>query len=572
MSPFYVNPVIVIGWVACIIFGRVQASEDQSSQTCRCFPGDSCWPTEEIWELFNKTVGGRLIATIPIGTPCHGDEYNESRCLELRNAWNLPNTHITSSSSIMAQFFANQSCEPFLPREARCIVGTYVQYAVDARSVSDYQATINFARSHNIRLVIRNSGHDYFGKSTGSGALAIWTQNFKSIQVFDQDSSEYSGKVLKVSAGTQLYEAYQAAYDHGLVVVGGTSPSVGYAGGYSQGGGHGYLTSRYGFGADQVLEWEVVTTNGTHLTASPSRNQDLYWALSGGGGGTYAVVVSMTVRAYPDQKTAALNLTWTSEGISQDTFYAGINAYLSGLPSILDAGATATWLNSNESFAIQPAVGFGMSKEELDLLHEPILGRLRQLNISYAYTSLEFPSFFEMFLKMAPFSEVGIVQIGARLIPREIILNSTNELTAAMREIGTYGTLISGLSFNATRNPGLSNSVTSAFREASVSLVIGTLYNNTDRNTNIANQKLMTNTLVPQLSSLIPGGGLAYLNEGDPWESEWKSVFYGESYNTLHEIKRIYDPDYVLYGRTAVGSDAWIEMEDGRLCRANTTF
>ncbi|RYP50622.1 hypothetical protein DL768_003904 [Monosporascus sp. mg162] len=194
----------------------------------------------------------------------------------------------------MAPFFANESCEPFLPKEAPCVVGTYVQYAVDVRGVSDYQNTIRFAKEHNIRLVIRNTGHDYLGKSTGAYALAIWTQNFKFAEVLDYASPEYTGKALRVSAGTQLIEAYRVAYDNGLVVVGGTCPSVGFAGGYSQGGGHGYLVSRYGLGADQALEWEVVTMDGSHISASPSQNQDLYWALSGGGGGTYAAVVSLT--------------------------------------------------------------------------------------------------------------------------------------------------------------------------------------------------------------------------------------------------------------------------------------
>lgn len=366
-----------------LFLGETQAAGCQS-QTYRCFPGDACWPTDETWKQFNKTVGGKLIATVPLAKPCHGEEYDKSQCQKIRDIWHFPNTHITTSSSIMAPFFANQSCDPFLPREARCIVGAYVQYAVDARNVSDYQATIDFARVHNIRFVIRNTGHDYLGKSTGSGALALWTQNFKTTKVLDLKTPEYSGKALQVSAGIQLIEAYQTAYENGLVVVGGTCPSVGYAGGYTQGGGHGYLASRFGFGADQVLEWEVVTMNGTHLTASPSKNQDLYWALSGGGGGSYAAVVSMTVRAYPDEKTAAGNLTWTSEGISQDIFYKGISTYISNLPKILDAGATVTWLNSNTSFAVEPTVGFGMSKDELDSLHDPVLEKLRQLNISYS--------------------------------------------------------------------------------------------------------------------------------------------------------------------------------------------
>lgn len=77
----------------------------------------------------------------------------------------------------------------------------------------------------------------------------------------------------------------------------------------------------------------------------------------------------------------------------------------------------------------------------------------------------------------------------------------------------------------------------------------------------------MTNQLVPQLSKLIPGGGAAYQNEGDPREPKWQDVFYGENYGKLKQIKAKYDPKSIFYARTAVGSDDWKEAQDGRLCR-----
>lgn len=78
----------------------------------------------------------------------------------------------------------------------------------------------------------------------------------------------------------------------------------------------------------------------------------------------------------------------------------------------------------------------------------------------------------------------------------------------------------------------------------------------------------MTNTLVPKISFLIPGGGYAYLNEGDPWEPEWKQVFYAENYDRLLSIKDKYDPDQLFYAWTGVGSDRWKEAADLRLCKA----
>ena len=284
----------------------------------------------------------------------------------------------------MAPFFTNDSCNPFLAREAPCVVGAYVQYAVYAKDVSDYQKTLKFVKKHNIRLVIRNTGHDWLGKSSGAGALAIWTHALKSIEVQDYKSAYYTGKALKVGAGTQLIEAYQAAHDKGLVVVGGTCPSVGLAGGYTQGGGHGLSVSKFGLGADQALEWEVVTADGELKKASPKENKDLFWALAGGGGGTYGIVLSLTVRAHANLQTAAANISFTNAGISQETFYSGIQSYIAGLPSVLDAGATSTWLNSNDSFSMSPAVGLGMTKEEIDKLHQPVLEKLKELKINYS--------------------------------------------------------------------------------------------------------------------------------------------------------------------------------------------
>ena len=76
----------------------------------------------------------------------------------------------------------------------------------------------------------------------------------------------------------------------GLVVVTGECPTVGLAGGYTQGGGHSALSTQFGLGADQTLEFEVVTAAGKVVTASRSENSDLFWALSGGGAGNYGVV------------------------------------------------------------------------------------------------------------------------------------------------------------------------------------------------------------------------------------------------------------------------------------------
>jgi FAD/FMN-containing dehydrogenase len=74
------------------------------------------------------------------------------------------------------------------------------------------------------------------------------------------------------------------------------SGDVSVAGGWAQGGGHSYLSGEYGLGADMVLEYKVIDAKGDLVVANAVTNQDLFWALRGGGGGTFGVVVEATFK------------------------------------------------------------------------------------------------------------------------------------------------------------------------------------------------------------------------------------------------------------------------------------
>lgn len=129
--------------------------------------------------------------------------------------------------------------------------------------------------------------------------------NLKEMQFLHNYTSPlYNGPAAKLGAGVQVLELAEAAKKAGYMVVGGDCPTVGTVGGYTQGGGHSPLMSLRGLSADQALEWHAIDGNGTFRIATPYNNTDLYWALSGGGGGTYAVVLSAVLKLYPDVPVA----------------------------------------------------------------------------------------------------------------------------------------------------------------------------------------------------------------------------------------------------------------------------
>lgn len=68
------------------LMGSVSASYPQEP-LCKCFPGDTCWPTASEWDALNATVGGRLVATVPLGSPCHDPHYDAAECAYLQSQW-----------------------------------------------------------------------------------------------------------------------------------------------------------------------------------------------------------------------------------------------------------------------------------------------------------------------------------------------------------------------------------------------------------------------------------------------------------------------------------------------------
>ncbi|KAM7203903.1 hypothetical protein V8F33_001874 [Rhypophila sp. PSN 637] len=552
-------------------------------KTCRSIPGDKSWPSITDWARLNKQVQGRLIATTPLGAVCHDEfvsattgtipTYDASKCNELRNTWFFPETHLVHPSSPMQYTATNNSCNPF-DRDPRspCTIGTEAVYAINATTVKHLQAGVKFAKQHNIRLVIRNTGHDYLGKSTGAHSLVLWTRHLKSTELIRKwkGPGEYKGPAIKLGAGVHGIEAYRFADSHRLVVVGGNCPTVGLSGGYTQGGGIGPLSSVHGLAADQVLEWTAILADGTHVTASTKSHPDLYWALRGGGGGTFALVTSMTVKAFPDARTASGFINVSNTENNTDTIYQGFTSFISTqLPNLVDQGVYIVWILLPTGFFVQARFALGKSQAELDTLLAPTLTSLRSLNLNVDYVSMDQPTFLSAY-NTAPGGQwnVSDYNTGGHLIPRSLVTSSDttklNQLVQAIRHAATNGALMTGVSFNVNNT---SRAVNPAFKDSIFNIVLGvpTSYNNWQDN--LESMDTITQDFLARIESVTGPEAGAYLNEADVQQPNWERVFYGSHWERLSKIKKRYDPQGVFYAPTAVGSEQWAEGRDGRLCR-----
>ncbi|KAL5351405.1 hypothetical protein ACLOAV_003264 [Pseudogymnoascus australis] len=317
-----------------------------SSGECKPGPGDSTWPSLEEWDALDEALGRALIRTVPLAAPCYQNwgVYDTNQCEAILTNWTSPYLHENDPTSVMWPVWEGRSCLPTgKPSNATCTLGAYPVYAVNATNVAQIQLAVNFARNKRLRLVIKNTGHDYQGKSSGAASLSIWTHNLQDLAYTpDYTLGNFSGSIMHVGAGVVTDDLAKAADEHDASVVGGMCASVGFAGGYFAGGGHSPLSSVFGLAADHILAINVVTADGRFITVTEHTHPDLYWALRGGGPSTFGVTTSVVVRLHPKVQVTTSRITFqTSHSVSNETFWKGVKAYFEYFDRLTQAGVYA---------------------------------------------------------------------------------------------------------------------------------------------------------------------------------------------------------------------------------------
>lgn len=380
---------------------------------------------------------------------------------------------------------------------------------------------------------------------------------------------------MKFGAGVLGYVATAAAANEGLVVVGGECPTVGIAGGYVQGGGHSVLSSQFGLAADQTLQFEVVTASGEVVNASRTENSDLYWALSGGGPGTYGVVTSVTMRAFPDATIGGAAVTVAAAYTTTELYYEAVAAFHRLLPNMTELGASVAYLLTSEYLAVDPVTVYNSTADYVEnVVLAPFVAELAALGVpaSVSYTELSYAEHYETYMGPLPNGHLAVesYQFGSRLIPRSVMVDDIDAFNAVVHNLTSNGVITAGTAARYDNVNGVKNSVLPAWRSAVMQMQIATLWSNDpdDWDAMLEAQTQMTDELVPQLEAVTPGSG-TYVNEANFRQPNWKENFFGTNYDTLLSIKNKWDPDSLFYILKGVGSDAWTVAADGRMCRTS---
>lgn len=262
------------------VMGGVAATGCVTGAAAPVRPGQAGWPGPDAWDALGREVGGRLAAvTAP------APEAGQAAALFSNPYWVGDQAALTQSSGWVNAWTSTPSA-----------------YVVRAETAQDVAAAVRFAAARNVRLVVKGGGHSYVGGSCAPDSLLVWTRGMQRVEMHDaftpRGSKAAPVKAVSIGAGCLWGRVYDAVTTRGgRYVQGGGCTTVGVSG-LVLGGGFGSFSKGFGIAAASLLEAEVVTADGAIRIANAAQEPELFWALKGGGGGTFGVVTRLTLKTH----------------------------------------------------------------------------------------------------------------------------------------------------------------------------------------------------------------------------------------------------------------------------------
>ncbi|GAB5587440.1 hypothetical protein Unana1_02340 [Umbelopsis nana] len=445
-------------------------------------------------------------------------------------------------------------------------------HAVHA-GIADVQTSVRFAAQHNLRVTIKSSGHDLLGRSSASGALEIWNHYLNQITLHDNfvpaNSTSTPTKAVTVQSGLQLVHMYEAIADRNWVVVGGAALTLAAGGGYVQGGGHSPLSPVHGLAADNALQFTVVLADGQVVVANEAQHTDIFWALRGGGGGTYGVVIDATLKAFDGPSVVSL-ASFVTNAHNSSAMSLIMEDFIRLQPRLsLDGWSGLAYL-SGTLFALT-FYGFGIDASSARTSLAEFVDFTHSLGTVQTYNVTQFGSWYEWWKTQSCPAGVcvsdssGSVYLASRLIPISAFRHPKSLATALLQAGNKSDSMLLSLvaGGQVSKRDADFNAVNPAWRRALWHVVLANGFQDT---ATVADRTAVHNALTDAnqiLRDIAPHSG-CYFNEADINEPNWQQAFFGSHYARLKHIKNSLDPNHLFVCPKCVGSDDW---DDTLTCR-----
>ncbi|KAJ7100689.1 FAD-binding domain-containing protein [Mycena belliarum] len=549
----------------------------EANPTCRNIPGSAGFPSPGTWDALNSTVSGRLVKVVPFAKYCHS--LPGGACTDEQWTSALFRSTIPGAMDQVNWEQSYDSTPPSLclRNATTCGQGDVPLYSVEAETVADIQAAVKFASKHNLRLAVKSTGHDYLGRSTAAHSLLIHTANMRNITFADEFliGNHSVGSAVTLQSGVHIRDLYQAGKQNGKIAVSGAAATVSPAGGYIQGGGHSALSPTYGLASDNALEFKMVVANGDLLQVNNMSHPDLFYALRGGGSGSWGVIVSATFRTFPTFNASTSIIILAASNNDAAATLATVHAqHIFDMDSVRGAQyfyflKNSTDTNAPTLLALVSYIPNTTTSQNLAALTPFLNASLALPDISLLTQNLTYGDINDVLLLQADDSVGTNTVLGSRLIPESTYRDSPATVGQVYKKLLDGGSkvilghMVAG--GKVAENANISSAVTPAWRTAKAHLVLTNDWTDSASLEEIDTlRKHFQTEQLPILEAMSGPNAGAYSNEADPLEPDFKTTLFGPNYAKLSTIKSKYDPADLFIVAAGVGSERW---DESGLCK-----
>jgi FAD/FMN-containing dehydrogenase len=570
------------------LLSRAAVNAAATSGFSRVRSGDPAWPSAESWAKLKEAVGGNLIAVEPPFGACAAGPQGAACADALADIHNPFYIGDQPGGTQVSGWL-----DAWTPAPSA--------YAVKARSSADVAAAVNFARDNRLRLVVKGAGHSYQGTSNAPDSLLIWTRAMNQVTLHSSFTPQgCEGKIapspaVTAEAGAVWIDLYHAVTSEaGRYVQGGGCTDVGVAG-LIQSGGFGSFSKRFGTAAGGLLEAEIVTADGAVRIANPCVNPDLFWALKGGGGGSWGVVTRLTLRTH-DLPAFFGGARGTLQVQSDEAFRRLIERFVAFYAESLH---NPHW-GETVSFAPDNAFNVGMvcqglDKDQAEAAWRPFFDWVKASPLDF---SLKAPSGTGV-LPARRFWDNGVLpffvpdprpgapkfhgwwrgdqeQVGAFFhgyesvwLPASLLQEPgrlADALFAASRPKKVALHFNKGLAggpdeaIAAAKDTATNPAAATAFALAIIADGEGARYPGLAQPPidEVAARKdaRAIDLAAAELLRIAPDAG-SYVSESNYFNPRWQTAYWGDNYARLRAVKAKYDPDGLFFVHNGVGSEEW---------------
>jgi FAD binding domain-containing protein/berberine-like enzyme len=557
-----------------------------AKRTRRVRPSDPAWPTPEQWEELKRQVGGNLVQPKTIWAACE-DAPGSSACIASLKYARDPYFLGDSPGGTEVSGWLNA----WAPAASA--------YAVAAHSSADVATAIAFARRNNVRLVVKGGGHSYLGGSNAPDSLLIWTRAMNAIELHDAfvpaGCSVPPSPAVSLGAGCLWIDAYHAVTTQaGRYVQGGGCASVGVAG-LIQGGGFGSFSKRYGLAAAGLLQAEVVTADGVVRVVNESQHADLFWALRGGGGGSFGVVTRLTLRTHElparfgfigakikaastdaYRRLVARIVAHYAQFLFNEHWGEALNLYRDEIEVAMTSQGLGTdevnkiwapffdWVRASPgdfSFTDEPTIGTGPARDwwapgnpsmikddrpDGNPAHTFWRGDQDQVSMFiHGYDSQWLPASL-----LEPHRQGVLVQT---------LVDASQFMTVRLhfnKGLAGAPSAINAESRRCAINPAVADAFCLTIVATGGKPPFAGLPGPTADLAEARRNALNVSIAAAQFKQIAPAAG-SYVSETDFFRTDWRQAFWGQNYARLKAIKDRYDPDGLFIVHHGVGSEEW---------------